>query len=133
MTQLASDNFTRANSTGLGSNWTAVTGQGTFDISSNKAVCHDVTLDSAEFYNAISWPNDQYSEVTVAAIPTTGTDLAGIGCVVRASASANTFYRCFATGTSGHFYLKKIVAGTGTLLSSVAGSVVTGDKIRLVA
>lgn len=129
MTQLASDNFTRANSTGLGTNWSVVTGQGSFDIVSDTAAAHDHTVDSVEFYNAIPWSNDHYSEVTVGLVRST--DGAGVGPVTRASASANTFYRAYATG-AGNIHLSRRVAGTGASIATVAGSVSTGDKLRLV-
>lgn len=130
---LATDNFTRADSTGLGANWTVVTSEGSFDIHLNKALCHDKTVDSCEFYNGVVWPNDQYAEITVAGIQSPGQLGAGLGCLVRASASAQTYYRAFATGSGGQFQLKKRIAGVGTTLATAAGSVVLGDVIRLEA
>lgn len=133
MTQLASDNFTRADNASLGTNWTAVPTETGFSIASNKAVPFDRLVDSCQYYNAITWPNDQYSEITVATISSPGVDNTGIGCLVRASSSADTYYRAWAGGSAGNLYLRKRIAGAGTNLASFALSVTTGDKIRLIA
>lgn len=130
MTQLASDNFTRGNSSGLGSNWTTVTAEGIFNIVSNKAVVNTQALDSCMFFNGITWPNDHYSEITVSVPGSPGVTNTGLGCLVRASSSAQTYYRCFVTGPSGNLQIRKRIAGTGTALVSTAGSVIAGDKVR---
>lgn len=130
MSQLAADNFTRANATGIGAAWSTVTAEGTFDIVSNTAACHDKTLDSCMYYNAITWPNDHYSEVKVSAFGSPGVSAAGIGVLMRASAVAQSYYRFFMTGPSGTAQLRKRIAGTGTTLGSAAGSVGAADLIR---
>lgn len=129
---LASDNFTRADSTGLGVNWDANTadpGTGGFNILSNTAIVANNGLDCSETYNAVSSPNDQYSECTFG--PTTADGLgAGSGVVCRSSVAARTYYRVVGCGSG--YELGRNVAGTFTSLSSGAGTTfATGDKLRL--
>lgn len=57
----ATDDFNRANSTGLGGNWTQGA-NGQWDVASNQAQCTvaDFTMDR---YSALSWANNQSSEI----------------------------------------------------------------------
>src|SRR5436305_905693 len=68
MVQLASDNFNRANAANLGANWTVPTGRQPLSISSNVAVGN--ASGGNEVYTAITWPNDQYSEIAIVTAPT---------------------------------------------------------------
>lgn len=132
MAILASDNFTRANSADLGTNWdenTADPGTGGFDIVSNTASVANTGLDCSETYNAVSSPNDQYSECTFGA---TTADGLGVGCgvVCRSAVAARTYYRVVGCGSG--YELGRSVAGTFTSLSSGAGTTfAVGDKLRL--
>lgn len=133
MTILASDNFTRANSTDLGTAWDPCTGEASANglkISSNTAVAADPNFDSAETNNAATWPNDQYSECTFSSAPSDGAG-AGLGVTCRAATGATvTFYRL--VGHLGGYELGRKVAGVFTALSSGAGTTFTaGDKMRL--
>jgi len=111
---LASDNFDRANG-GLGTNWTTVTGLAAPQITSNTVNPLAVGSDSAAFYNAVSFPNDQWSQATMVAAATSQ----GIEILCRCAAAAKTFYYGQVTGPVGataKAYLKKWVAGTLTSL-----------------
>ena len=104
MPQLASDNFNRADSATLGPNWTPVLG--TAGILNNQ--CNPKTFDvnglSVQRYSAISWPNDQYSELTIV---DNSVASGGPGPVVRYADSVDTGYICFCNNTSGTNLAKK--------------------------
>lgn len=133
MSILATDNFTRANSADLGTNWdenTGESGPNGFDISSNTAVPSDVAADSSETNNAATWPNDQYSEVTYATTGANGVG-AGSGPSCREALGATlTYYR--AVGNASGYEFGRKNAGPFTSLSSGAGTTFApGDKLRL--
>jgi hypothetical protein len=68
-THLASDNFTRANERPLsgGGNWSTPSGYGSLTILSNHLVAPaSGYTPSMELWAALTWPNDQYCEVTIA-------------------------------------------------------------------
>lgn len=130
---LASDNFTRANSADLGTSWdenTGESGPNGFDISSNTAIPSDISADSSETNNSVTWPDDQYSEVTYA---TTGADGIGSGsgpACREALGSTLTYYRV--VGNASGYEFGRKVAGPFTSLSSGAGTTFApGDKLRL--
>jgi hypothetical protein len=65
MTQLASDNFTRADNADLGTAWDPCSGESGpngFEIFSNAAVPSNNGQDCSETNNTVTWPPDQYSE-----------------------------------------------------------------------
>lgn len=127
---LATDTFTRANG-GLGTNWTTVTGQGAPQISTNRVRSTAVGTDSRAYYNAVTWPADQYAEIQT--ITATATDT-GRGAVVRAQSGANSFYVATHnnnfTGTA-RLQIHRYSAGTANLLSNVVKTIVTSDLIRM--
>ena len=66
--ELASDNFNRADASTVGSNWTDQLAAHPAGIFSNAV---DVTTTgniNIEWYDAITWPDDQYSQATVVAV-----------------------------------------------------------------
>jgi hypothetical protein len=101
MVAIASDNFNRANSSSLGSNWVANTTLTNFwTISSNAAFPNSPTgaanSDAESYYDGgITWPNDQYSKAALSATGGTTDDGAGPGLIVRhvGSATTRTWYR----------------------------------------
>jgi len=127
--ELATDNFNRANADDLGSNWTGVTGLDRFHILSNAAE-RILGEDSADFYNGVSWPNDQYSQVV---IKTVGPDVEGFGAgpMVRAASGAMTLY--FAVPHTGECELFKIVSGSWTLLAQGGTAPSVDDVLYLEA
>lgn len=129
MTTLFTDNFTRANGTLLG-NWTTVPGTTSWAISSDVAEGNVQASDADAYVNSVSWPNDQWAQVTVGAIG--NVDQAGVGPVVRSSTTGLTGYIAIANG-SGHLYLSKAVLGTFTSLGSspYSASVTTGDVLYM--
>lgn len=131
MSILATDNFNRADG-GLGANWTTVTGEGSPAIVSNVVQTGATGTDSLAYYNAATWPNDQYSAVKLV---TAATAFCGNGPVVRAAAGADTYYQLegnFAgSGPAAGLRLLKRVAGTGTQLVQNSYAWSAGDTARL--
>jgi hypothetical protein len=131
MSALASDNFNRGDSTGLGANWTGIGGGG-FDVSGNKAVPHLLSGDQHSVYTAISWPNDQYSLAKITVTGTAGTDQ-GVGVCVRFSSTVVTGYRLVidhaSPGTNVH--LIEMTSGTGNILASWSQAFTDGDTFSL--
>lgn len=132
MTILASDNFTRANNADLGTAWDECTGDtdvNGFDISANTAI-PAAGSDTSETNNSVTWPDDQYAEVTHFN-PTADGAGAGSGPMCRASAAgANTRYRL--VGNASGYGMERVVAGAFTILRNSTGTTfAAGDKMRL--
>jgi hypothetical protein len=133
-TQLASDNFHRADANPISGNWSpfVATPGLVFCIVSNQA---EPAADSAlsiggNFYNGISWPNDQYSEVTV------GTSASGAASdaflvLVRTSATGNCYALVFACEGATTCVIQKYIAGAVTNLATFSFTATTGDVVRL--
>jgi hypothetical protein len=124
---LASDNFNRADGA-LGSNWTELgSAAGSIVIASN--VCVENSGGDSEFYNAISWPNDCWSQVTIPTKAATTTNYAGP--MVRGNTpGSDNDYRCF--NFSGNIYIQKRLNGAlSSNLTNAAWTPVNGDIIRL--
>lgn len=133
MTALATDNFNRADAGTLGSNWTTQAGQSNgFAISANTAIPDTIGGDCHVNYNAVTWPNDQYSQCLLAALIGTS-DQAGIGPSVRCSTTDTSLYRMVAClAITNDSALSKFVAGSYTLIAqATAGWVVTTDTAYL--
>ena len=127
LTTLASDNFNRANVNPLAPNWTTIPG-GTFgnaQIVSNQAVNTTAGAAADVSYTGISWPNDQWSQVTISTFPA-GNSFAGVS--LRGSASVSSDYRVFGDSNT-KFIVSKIVSGTSTNLTNQNGTVAVGDVI----
>lgn len=127
MAVLASDNFTRADNADIGVAWTPE--QDSFKILSNKATsANPSTSDAAEGYTALTFPDNQWSEVTYGVVGTAGIGT-GNGACVRAAAGVN-YYRIIMSGAGYEF--AKIVGGGFTSLGSSATPVVaSGDRAYL--
>lgn len=131
MTQLASDNFTRANSGSLGANWTTNTFDSSqqFAIIGNTAQPDSLFSDLSDAYSAWSGGNDHYSEVTFNATAADGAGT-GSGANCREITTAATYYRLI--GNASGYELIKKVAGTVTSLSSGTGTTfAANDVLRL--
>lgn len=134
--QLASDNFARG-AGGLGTNWTTNPSENAPSIVSSGIVDGPtISANNGAYYNAVSLPNDQFSEVTVAAFGGTSTSFVLPKC--RQSASAKTSYSLQVSGALGAgaatFTLFRIVGGTQTSIASATGQTLTvGDVLRVSA
>lgn len=130
--QLASDDFTRAGDVDLGANWDPCTADSSpdgFEISTNRARPDAPDADCSESYNAVVWPNNQYSEVIY---DTTHADGAGAGSgpCCRWAVAAKTGYRL--VGNASGWELIRFQAGSGQVLDGGTGTTfAAGDLHRL--
>lgn len=131
MTILASDTFTRADGA-LGSAYTQMNALNALQIVSNNVepALISGTLSGA-FRNDVTWPADQWSQVTVQALTTIND---GVLAVCRAQTGANSYYALQAKGPLGAstpLLIKVVVAGTPTVLTSTSATVAAGDILYL--
>ena len=130
MSVLATDDFNRANANPIGGNWTTFSSEGAMQIVSNAITPASVSSDSGAWYNAIGWPNDQYSQLPVTIL--NGVSGAGLGPAVRVANGAQTYYRCAVDHAgSGNVELVRAVAGSHTTLWTRTATFVDGDLVRL--
>lgn len=120
MSVLATDDFNRAS---IGSNWTTISGESAWATSGSAVAAPPSTaLDSSMFYNAVTWPNDQYSQFSIPSIGTAGSDQ-GAGPALRCASGARTYYRIVVSGTTGtNTWASKQVAGSYTNFASATKS-----------
>lgn len=137
MGALASDTFTRADAANLGGNWTIApstdSSWGAVAINTNTA---QVVADpSAEYYSAISWPNDQYALATVGTATAISSTQVGIITVRAGAASGSCYFLEAGTDKTQLFKLigDPATTGTYTQLGSDGSSIASGDQIRLEA
>jgi hypothetical protein len=128
---LASDNFTRANANPIGGNWSPLVAGQTAQLLSNAVTSATAGTEGDSYWNALSWPNDQWSQVTVG-LNTSGSF---VGVNVRMNTSGvKTTYRFIiegATGSSGTYLLHKAISGTFTTLATGTLTVNVGDTLTL--
>jgi hypothetical protein len=138
-TPIAADNFQRPNETPLsdGGSWSGVTGATVFVLPN--LVSHLVEVASTNTPTAALWtgsgvfPNDQYSEVTIAALSASSLD--SVGLAVRTALAAYTGYYLQMSGPLGPnatMYIAKVVAGVGTVLTeTIFVNLEVGSLVRL--
>lgn len=115
----ASDNMHRANSGTLGPNW-----NGGCQIASNAAVGLSGGAFNVDWYTAIVFTSDCYSECAIA-----GT--ADADCAVAARVQdASNYYMLYNAGSGGLFLFSHDGGGFHNL-NSFGGTVVLGDTIRI--
>lgn len=124
MTALAQDNFNRADVNPLDGSWATTTGLAALKIVSNAVAAATGATDSAARNTAITWPNDQYTEITLS---TTGTNDGG-PCA-RLASGAYTVY--FTNSFDGSTHMSKVIAGVGTEIGLYAVSWTTNDVLRI--
>lgn len=132
MSVLATDNFNRSNGT-LGANWTTVSGQGSLNVQGNVCQVVSVGSDAYAFYNAATWPNDQWSQIK---LTTLNSSSVAAGALVRTASAANSFYSGMANGNFGAsktIDFIKYVAGTRTVKASTTATIATGDQLYIEA
>lgn len=125
---LLTDLFQRANSTGLGANYSGVTSQGSMNVSSDTAVPNSLSGDCGAYWSAFASPADQFAQVTIGSVGT-GALNSGTGILLRVSSVAETFYRI--AGTGGHIAIEKCIATTFTALGNAGATGVTTGSVLL--
>ena len=132
--QLASDVFSGGDANPIAGNWTqlsAAAGFGTAQIVSHLVEPSTVNTDGTSFYNAVSFPNDQWSSVTISACAATSK----VGVAVRQNTSGTlTAYRLYwsgALGGSGTWTLQRYLNGSAVSLDTGTITVNAGDVLTL--
>ena len=132
--QLATDNFTRGAENPLsdGGKWTEQTGSaGT--LQTTGTLVEAVTINTLSVYywsNISSWPNNQYSEMTVSTLTGSSNNLIP---AVRMDTATNSGYFLL-VGGGGAVEIAKYTSGTQTPLATVTGITITaGDVFRISA
>lgn len=133
MLQLVSDSFKRANENPLsdGGNWDVVHGGVSYASHRllNNACIPTGAVNNANFFSGISWPSDQYAEVTLGSV--TGLIYAALA---RCSSSAASFYKALLNALSQSVLLSVTNAGAATTLGSASGITPSvGDVIKVQA
>lgn len=129
MTALATDNFTRANSTGMSNaSWTTASGaNASANIVSNEAACISGDICS-NYYSGFVWQNAQYVKCVIGSVVETVTDN-GAGPMARMATGAQTGY--LVQGNTHETRLYKAIAGAFTQLGSDGPAVTTGDVLEI--
>jgi hypothetical protein len=132
--QLASDTFGRANANPIDGNWSPVAANVTanqWQIVSNLAEPNTTTLNAfgGDYYNALTWANNQYTEITASI---SGTSIyAGPGVRWQTNNSDDGYGFLYSSAGLGFGFLQRYTAGTGTTFSSVYTTFANTDVIRL--
>lgn len=121
MTILATDSFNRGNSGDLGASWDVMTSETAMAIVSNAAQASIASVDCSESNNTVTWPNDQYSEITYGTVGVGTATGIGHGPACRMATGARTYYR--AIGSEDGYELGKFVAGSYTQLATGTGTI----------
>ena len=130
---LATDAFNRPNENPIAGSWTSVAAAN-LQLLNNavRAASPSLGVNGVAFYNALTWPADQWSEVTISTLPT---EIAGgmgdNGPAVRIASNAPTYYVAAAFANGSLELYRAINNNFSRLL--VAGTVATGDRVRLEA
>src|SRR5258708_5877906 len=85
------DDFNRADGASLGPNWSNMTGEQTIGIAANQALANFVTDVSGIYTGGSTIGADQFAEVKLVNITTSGAGT-GHGVIVRGSNSQQTYY-----------------------------------------
>ena len=137
LTTLASDSFNRANSPNLGSNWAVGVGTYSIQIINNQIESEGQGQPPGqghgkEYYTAVSFPSDQWSQAQVIA---SQNDVNG--AIVRYQGSSDTHYVGFVSMTGPprtcSVYLDRDINGNPVVLAADSNycSVSAGDYLRL--
>jgi hypothetical protein len=125
---LALDTFTRSDSADLGTNWEP--NQSAFKVASFQAKAVAPAGDACERNKDVTWPDNQYSKVTLGTCFVGAIDT-GYGPAVRISTvTLIEFYRLIAS--TGGWALVRFNAGVSATVASSAGTTFTdGDVVEL--
>lgn len=110
------DNFNRADSTGLGASWSSMQNSG-FDVSSNQARGTNAASNGTRSrFNSDLSSSDNYVQMGVVSFGSIAA--ANNGVLARCSGSADTCYAWLLRNATAYRRLFKIVSGSATVLSS---------------
>lgn len=123
------DDFNRTDGA-LGSNWTTYVGSGC-TIVSNAVRANGTGASHGSYWSADSFGADQFCEVTLTSDLIQSLSQNYLSLAVRASGSGGTRNLYQFTVTNDHYYVSKVVNGTGTDIVDAAGTFASGDVIRI--
>lgn len=129
MTQLASDDFNRANVDPVDGNWVNLSSGDPFKIVSNQAVPRSTNDAEGSYDGSISWPNDQYSEATLTGTSGGGSG-EGPGVSVRSQAG-NIYYRIIVSFINGNIEIAKFNTSYTQLGGFFSAGFTSGDVLRV--
>lgn len=130
---LRSDNFNRANETPLAGNWTDPGSPVPFNLSGNVVVpSAPGANDSWAFYNAITWPDNQWSSAVLTCTGTVGGG-AGVGLAVRLSNNTgpNGYRLVIDHNATTNWTLSRFNSGVSSTLASGLVTFTDGDTFTL--
>lgn len=122
-----SDNFVRANNASLGANWTDWS-TGHAQIVSNQA-CGSGAFQCGDYWTANTFLADHYSEVTAAALPSSGS--VWMGPTVRQTALGKGYLLIYLPGTGFMMFNQTAPGSSSQIGSTVAGTLAVNDVLRL--
>jgi len=125
MTVLATDTFDRTDG-GLGSNWTAYYAGGGGTIVSNEAKAGVSTDSRGSYYNAVSFPDDQYSKITIGGTLGSG-DFWSVGVRLSGGTTTDGYY---CSADSANWYITRFDNGTGTDIANNVSTFAVGDVVE---
>jgi len=129
---LATDDFNRADAATLGSNWSRAFGSSAdMGIFSNQVDVASANTFAMAYYNALAWPDDQYSQAKVIALASHS-----MMVICRASTATSTSWYGGGCGSSlfgnnNYRIARRISGGSVTSLASVATNVAANDVLKL--
>lgn len=130
--QLATDNFTRAAESPLsdGGNWAVPDATNYLVLTASQEVNGATNNVCAQYFNGgITWPNDQYAEVTLTGGITGAT---AVGPTLRwQSGTRNGYGILFFPSPPTNFIIQSYVSGVGTNIATANVTYTAGDVIRL--
>jgi PASTA domain-containing protein len=134
MTLLASDTLISSTIQAItlySGNWSLIVPTAAIDVHTAGAYCNGGAVFQGAFYNAVSAPNDQSSQITLGAV--SGSGSAWIGPAVRCNATnGGNCYMVRIIGTGANYRVTKLVNGVNTdLTGPTTNSFAVNDVILL--
>lgn len=127
MTTLFSDDFLRANNASVGANY--ATTDVLHGITSNECSANTVNTQVSVYNGAVSFPNNQWAQVTIRTIAAALSD-EGMGPMVRGIAANTDYYFLQGNPTETRIY-RRTLAGGFVQLGSDGPGVASGDVLYL--
>jgi hypothetical protein len=134
LTAIATDNFNRANANPIGGNWTTAPSHSAIQLLSNVAQdSADSGTDNSAYWNANTFPNDQYSQCNVTDSLSSETAECGPGPMCRCSTSAprNLYRVIFSPGATQNLHFEKYAANSYSPIGGFTVTMNNGDLLKL--
>jgi hypothetical protein len=129
-TQVASDNFNRANQNPMAGNWSSLPGLSGLRIVSSSSRAITTNTDNGSYWNADTFSDNQYSQITLSYTPT-GSHWAGLLVRVVPEATRYSGYSIQVDGSVVYFYRINSTGGYSNLLTQWSDSFVSGDVLKM--